>query len=63
MVVLILDQQFLIDLSSFLKVTSQKVEGSHAKLIFERVRQSSVMSHDFVLISDFLRKLEQKSVF
>jgi ribosome-associated protein YbcJ (S4-like RNA binding protein) len=62
MIVLIFDKKLLIDLGSLLKVTSQIMKGSHAKLVFYRVSESAVIVHDFIFITDFLGQLEKKSV-
>ena len=63
MEVFILDQELLVDLSGFLKVRAQIVQGSHAKLVFNRAAQSRMQVHDFVLISELLGQLEQKTHF
>jgi hypothetical protein len=53
-IVFVFDQKLLIDLSGFLKMGSQVVESSHAKLVLKRVAESAMIAHDLVLISALL---------
>lgn len=61
-IVLVFDQKLLIDLCCLFEVTSQVVESGHTELILYRIGEGSVIAHDFVFVSGFLRQLEQKSV-
>ena len=63
MIILVLDQEFLVNLSGLFEMTSKVMESSHTQLIFNRVRKCTMIAHDLVFISRFLSELEQKSVF
>ena len=63
MIILVLDQEFLVDLCGLFEMASQVMESSHTQLIFNRVRKCSMIAHDLVFIPRFLSELEQKSVF
>jgi len=54
MEVLVLHEQLFVDLSSFFKVTSEVVEGGHAELIFDIVRQAAMKVHDLSFLAKLL---------
>ena len=58
MKVFVFYQELFIDLSCLLEVASEVVKGCHAKLVLNRVCESTVIIHNLVLITHLLGELE-----
>jgi hypothetical protein len=61
MVILVFNEEFLIYLCCLFEVAPKIVKSSHAQLIFNRIRDVTMVVHELVFITDLLCQLEKQS--